>query len=100
MLTGIFASVGILLAQLNVWRQPYSNKASKPNFQPLFHMHTPYQPSLTSKPEPCLESWFGAMHDALQLVRFICLVPDTHYLDEKRYCQATKRDSGAINYSD
>jgi hypothetical protein len=38
MLTGIFASVGILLAQLNVWRQPYSNQATKRDFQPLFHM--------------------------------------------------------------
>ena len=100
MLTGIFASVGILLAQLNVWRQPHSNQATKRDFQPLFHIHTPYRPSLTSKPAPCPDYWVGAIHYAPQLVLIICHVLDTRYLDEKRYSEAVKRHSGVINFNE
>ena len=100
MLTGIFASVGILLAQLNVGRQPYVNQATKRDFQPLFHIHTSYRPSLTSKPAPCPDSWVGAIHDAPQLVLFICHVLDTRYLDEKIYSEAAKRKIGAFDISE
>jgi len=100
MLMGTFASVGILLAQLNVWRQPYSNQATKRDFQPLFQIHTPYIPSLTSKPAPCHDSWVGAIHYAPLLVLIICHVLDTRYLDEKRYSEAAKRHSGATNFNE
>ena len=100
MLTGIFASVGILLAQLNVWRQPYSNQATKRDFQPLFQIHTPYIPSLTSKPAPCHDSWVGAIHYAPQLVLIICHVLDTRYLDEKRYSDAAKQEAGAFDFNE
>jgi len=100
MLTGTFASVGILHAQLNVWRQPHSNHATKRDFQPLFHIHTPYRPSLTSKLAPCHDSWVGAIHYAPQLVLIICHVLDTRYLDEKRYSDAAKQEADAFDFNE
>jgi hypothetical protein len=94
MLTGIFASVSILLAQLNVWRQPYANQATKRDFQHLLQIHTPCRPSWTAKPAPYPDSWFGAIRDAPQLVLFFCHALDTRYLDEIyvfRSCQASDR---------